>query len=111
MDCAADAVLRSHGIGRVSTRDQNPDSQRDTLTAAGCEEIFIGKGASGKLASRPKLDRTLARLRPGDTLVITRLSRAMRSPRHLLGLAAELSELLHRYFSSGHPRCRVARLY
>jgi DNA invertase Pin-like site-specific DNA recombinase len=80
------------GYGRVSTRDQNPDSQRDALTAAGCDEIFTGKGASGKLASRPELDRALARLRPGDTLVITRLSRAMRSLRHLLELAAGLSE-------------------
>jgi DNA invertase Pin-like site-specific DNA recombinase len=80
------------GYGRVSTRDQNPDSQRDALTAAGCDEIFTGKGASGKLAGRPELDRALARLRPGDTLVITRLSRAMRSLRHLLELAAGLSE-------------------
>lgn len=32
----------------------------------------------------------MARLRPGDTLVITRLSRAMRSLRHLLDLAAGL---------------------
>lgn len=50
-----------------------------------------GKGASGKPASRPKLARALAPLWPGDTLVITRLSRAMRSLRHLLELAARLS--------------------
>jgi hypothetical protein len=25
------------GYGRVSTRDQNPDAQRDALAAAGCE--------------------------------------------------------------------------
>ena len=78
------------GYGRVSTRDQNPDSQRDMLTEAGCDEIYIDKGASGKVASRPELDKALSRLRPGDTLVITRLSRAMRSLRHLLDLAADL---------------------
>ena len=91
---SADAVPRGYriGYGRVSTRDQNPDSQRDALKTAGCDEIFIDKGASGKLAGRPELNRALARLRPGDTLVITRLSRAMRSLRHLLELAAELSE-------------------
>jgi len=85
------AVHRGYriGYGRVSTRDQNPDSQRDALAEAGCDEVYIDK-ASGKLASRPELDKALARLRPGDTLVITRLSRAMRSLRHLLDLAADL---------------------
>jgi len=77
------------GYGRVSTRDQNPDSQRDALEAAGCDEVFIDK-ASGKLARRPELDKALGRLRPGDTFVITRLSRAMRSLRDLIDLAASL---------------------
>ncbi len=68
MDCAADVVSRGYriGYGRVSTRDQNPDSRRDALKAAGCDEIFTSKGASGKLASRPELDRALTRLRPGE---------------------------------------------
>ena len=44
---SADAVPRGYriGYGRVSTRDQNPDSQRDALKTAGCDEIFIDKGA------------------------------------------------------------------
>jgi DNA invertase Pin-like site-specific DNA recombinase len=78
------------GYGRVSTRDQNPDSQRDALTAAGCDRIFIDRGVSGKLAQRPELDAALDYLREGDTFVITRLSRAMRSLRQLLDLAAGL---------------------
>jgi DNA invertase Pin-like site-specific DNA recombinase len=94
MDSPAEAAPRGYriGYGRVSTRDQNPESQRDALEEAGCDEIYIDKGASGKLASRPELDKALSRLRPGDTLVITRLSRAMRSLRHLLNLAAELND-------------------
>ncbi|MEV1003439.1 recombinase family protein [Nonomuraea sp. NPDC050202] len=79
------------GYGRVSTRDQNPHSQRDALEAAGCTRIFIDK-ASGKLASRPELDKALDYARPGDTLVITRLSRAARSLKNLLELAVLLRE-------------------
>ena len=80
------------GYARVSTRSQNDDSQVDELKAAGCEKIFTEQGVSGKLASRPELDACLAYLRSGDILVITRLSRAMRSLRHLLDMAADLKE-------------------
>ncbi|MEU4324649.1 recombinase family protein [Nonomuraea dietziae] len=38
------------------------------------------------------MDKTLDYLRPGDTFVITRLSRAARSLRHPLDLAAQLRE-------------------
>jgi len=80
------------GYARVSTRAQNGDSQIDELEAYGCDKIFTDKGVSGKLAARPQLDAALDYLRPGDVLVITRLSRAMRSLRHLLDLAATLEE-------------------
>ena len=45
---------------------------------------------TGKLAERPELDKALAYLREGDVFVITRLSRAMRSLKHLIHLAEEL---------------------
>ena len=77
------------GYARVSTRSQNDDSQVDDLTGYGCDKIFTDK-SSGKLADRPELDKALAYLREGDVLVITRLSRAMRSLKHLLALADEL---------------------
>jgi DNA invertase Pin-like site-specific DNA recombinase len=82
------------GYGRVSTKDQNPDSQRDALLEAGvaAERIYIDRGRSGKLASRPALDECLAALQPGDTLVITRLSRVARSMRNLLNLTEELRQ-------------------
>jgi len=79
------------GYARVSTRSQNDDSQVDDLTAYGCEKIFTDI-TSGKHAARPELDKALAYLREGDVLVITRLSRAMRSLKHLLALADELRE-------------------
>jgi DNA invertase Pin-like site-specific DNA recombinase len=72
------------GYARVSTHSQNEDSQVDELRAAGCEKIFTDHGVSGKLARRPQWDACLGYLREGDTLVITRLSRAMRSLHQLL---------------------------
>jgi DNA invertase Pin-like site-specific DNA recombinase len=79
------------GYARVSTRGQNTDSQLDELAAYGCNKIFTDK-VTGKLAARPELDKALAYLREGDVFVITRLSRAMRSLKHLLALADELRE-------------------
>lgn len=78
------------GYGRVSTRDQNPASQRDALTAARCEEVFIDK-ASGKLARRPELDKALLTAgRAGDQLVVTKLDRLGRSLEHLIELSRHL---------------------
>jgi len=84
------------GYGRVSTHDQNPDGQRDALTAAGCDELYIDK-ASGKLASRPELDKALiVAARSGDQLVITKLDRLVCADRlveracNVAGLVAAL---------------------
>ena len=79
------------GYGRVSTRDQHPESQDDALTAAGCERVFIDK-ASGKLARRPELDNALHAARAGDQLVITKLDRLGRSLEHLIDLSNELQQ-------------------
>ncbi len=80
------------GYARVSTKGQCDDSQVDELTAYGVDRLFVDHGVSGKHADRPELDAALAYLREGDVLVITRLSRAMRSLKHLLALADELRE-------------------
>lgn len=80
------------GYMRTSTKGQSEDSQEDELRAAGCERIFTDHGVSGKLARRPQWDACLAYMREGDVLVITRLSRAMRSIRQLLEVAAVLAE-------------------
>jgi DNA invertase Pin-like site-specific DNA recombinase len=77
------------GYGRVSTRDHNPDAQRDALVAAGCDQVFADK-ASGNLARRPELDRALLVARAGDQLVVTKLDRLGRSLEHLLDLSKDL---------------------
>lgn len=79
------------GYGRVSTADQNLDSQTDALTAAGVDRVFIEK-ITGTLASRPELDRALDHLRAGDVLVVTRLDRLGRSVKNLIELAQRLQE-------------------
>lgn len=80
------------GYARVSTNSQKDDSQADELTAYGCDKIYVDRGVSGKLAARPELDKALGYLREGDVFVITRLSRAMRSLKHMTALADELRE-------------------
>ncbi|MCU1670871.1 MAG: site-specific recombinase, invertase Pin, partial [Blastococcus sp.] len=78
------------GYGRVSTPDQNADAQHDALDAAGCERVFFDHGVSGKLARRPELDACLDYLRPGDTLVITKLDRLGRSVKNLVDQVLDL---------------------
>lgn len=77
------------GYGRVSTSDQNPESQQDALTAASCDRLFIEK-MSGTKASRPEWNACKEALRKGDTLVITRLDRLGRSTKDLLDIAEYL---------------------
>jgi len=77
------------GYARVSTLEQDEALQRDALTAAGCDRIFVDK-ASGKLESRPALDALLNQLGPGDTVVVWRLDRLGRSLRHLMETVADL---------------------
>jgi DNA invertase Pin-like site-specific DNA recombinase len=74
------------GYARVSTKGQKDDTQVDDLNAYGVDKLFVDHGVSGKHASRPEFDNALAYMREGDVLVITRLSRAMRSLHHLLDL-------------------------
>ena|ERR1039457_5576238 len=79
------------GYARVSSRDQNLDSQLDMLTKAGCEKIFEDK-ASGAKESRPAWDKLLEFLRPDDTIVVAELSRMTRSLMHLLSLVKDLEQ-------------------
>jgi len=73
-----------YGYGRVSTDDQTTNLQEDALKAAGCDYIFYEQGVSGAKRNRPELDRLLATLKPGDTIVVWRLDRLGRSLSHLI---------------------------
>jgi DNA invertase Pin-like site-specific DNA recombinase len=69
------------GYARVSTPRQKLDAQLDALTQAGCLKIFTDQ-VSGVKADRPGWDQLTAYVRPGDTVVITELSRMTRSLMH-----------------------------
>jgi DNA invertase Pin-like site-specific DNA recombinase len=92
MEASQEARMSRIGYARVSTKGQKDDTQVDELEAAGCDRIFVDLGVSGKHAARPELDAALAYLRKGDVFVITRLSRAMRSLKHMIALAEDLQE-------------------
>lgn len=77
------------GYARVSTADQNLALQRDALTAAGCERIFIDT-MTGTSTERPGLTKALAALSAEDTLIVWKLDRLGRSLAHLVQLVADL---------------------
>ncbi len=79
------------GYARVSTEDQNLDLQRDALRKVSCLNIYEEK-VSGAAKKRPELEKALADLRPGDTLVVWRLDRLGRSNLQLLTRFKEIIE-------------------
>ena len=81
------------GYARVSTFEQNLDSQVAALTRAGVEEslIFIDKMSAMK-AKRPNFLLVQEYLRPGDTLVVYSLSRIARNVADLIAFEKKLRE-------------------
>ncbi|QHT65668.1 recombinase family protein [Rhodocytophaga rosea] len=78
------------GYARVSTLDQNLDTQLEALEKAGCDEIFQDK-ISGVSTSRPALDEMMSRLRKGDTIMVARFFRLGRSRDHLIKLVGDFA--------------------
>jgi DNA invertase Pin-like site-specific DNA recombinase len=68
---------------------QEVDLQLDALVAAGCESIYSDK-ISGTKTDRPELNKALAALVAGDTLVVWRLDRLGRSMQHLVDTIGSL---------------------
>ncbi len=81
------------GYARVSTVDQNLQSQIRSLKQHGIDRkwIFTDK-ASGAKAERPGLEKCLATLQPGDVLVVYRLDHLGRSLRNLVDLMERLQK-------------------
>ena len=75
------------GYVRVSSFDQNPDRQLDSVPVA---RTFTDK-ASGKDARRPELDRLLAFARDGDTVVVHSMDRLARNLDDLRRIVQDLT--------------------
>ena len=78
------------GYARVSTQDQNLDTQIEALTQYGCDKIFQDK-VSGISIQRLALNEMLSTLREGDTVVVARFFRLGRNKDHLINLVNEFA--------------------
>jgi len=61
--------MANFGYARVSTDGQSLDNQLAELEAAGCMRVFREK-VSGAKTERAVVAKTIARLEPGDVLVV-----------------------------------------
>jgi DNA invertase Pin-like site-specific DNA recombinase len=81
-----------YGYARVSSDDQDLTIQREALKAAGCEVIREEKISGGSREGRKELETLITFLRPGDTLIVTKLDRLARSTLDMLTLITELGK-------------------
>jgi len=86
------------GYARVSTEDQNLTFQIHALKEGGCKKIYQEK-VSGAFNERKELNKLIAELREGDTLIVWRLDRLARSTRKLLEITDKLNNI-GAYFKS-----------
>lgn len=80
------------GYARVSTEDQDCSIQEAALQAAGCSVIRSEKRSGTSTKGRDELATVLSFLRPGDTLVVTRIDRLARSLADLAALVRHLED-------------------
>lgn len=76
---------------RLSTDDQHQGLQRVELQQAGCSVIYE-EAASGKNAVQPELEQCGKAMRAGDSLVVWRLDRLIRSLPDLAQIVNDLEE-------------------
>lgn len=78
------------GYARVSTQEQEFESQVDALVRYGCEKIFSGKQGGNSLDNLKKLDDMLEYIREGDIVCVTKLDRLGRS---LKGIMTSIDDI------------------
>jgi DNA invertase Pin-like site-specific DNA recombinase len=79
------------GYALALPHDQNLQLQKDILTKAGCSKIYTSS-APDAATQRKELEKVLALLRPGDTLVVWNLDRLGTSIKDLTATMLFLAE-------------------
>jgi DNA invertase Pin-like site-specific DNA recombinase len=77
-----------YGYARVSSGSQDYKTQVEALKAAGCEKLKSAENTK----DRPEFNRLMGAIKPGDTVVVVRLDRLVRSSRDLANIMHELTE-------------------
>jgi len=82
------------GYARVSTEEQDYQSQTESLKSYGCteENIFAEKVSGGDKDGRPKLQELIRFARKGDTVHVTKLDRLARNAKDALEIADQLQD-------------------
>ncbi|WP_342047668.1 recombinase family protein [Bacillus sp. OTU530] len=80
-----------YGYVRVSTVNQDLESQLQTLENENCDKIYSEK-FTGTKTERPVFTELLEMLKEGDTLVVTKLDRFARTTEHGIRTVKELFE-------------------
>ena len=86
------------GYARVSTARQaeegtSLETQVERLKAAGAERVIEDGGRSGATTDRPGLTELRAAVRPGDTVLVTKLDRLGRSTKDLLSIVEDWADV------------------
>ena len=79
-----------YGYARVSTAQQDYATQIDDLKRAGATKIFKDK-YTGTTADRPEFDKLMAKIKNGDTLIVTKLDRLARNTQDALNIVKKMN--------------------
>ena len=80
----------TYGYARVSTIGQTLETQLQALAASGITKVFSEKVSGVK--QRRELEKMLAKLKPGDLVVVTKLDRLARSTLDLLNVIDQIGK-------------------
>lgn len=79
-----------YGYVRVSTAQQDYATQIEDLKRAGATKIFKDK-YTGTTADRPEFDKLMAKIKNGDTLIVTKLDRLARNTQDALNIVKKMN--------------------